>query len=340
MEREKYFWKDKSFTTAFEYEFKSKCADDKRLEFVSQMLSENLNHARHIESERLTYCTCITALIAGYLAFLSSAKLSPIVALIFCVVIHMATAFSFRLNERWTYSFNRHMVYAKGCYNLLYQHMFNAPGFFYSTKGNSGNESFLDRLTNYFVLDEQSVEYAENAAYKENFELDGIDTDIPYQMYAFGINSTILSKVCVDKISTKYYFRVYYIALYLVISLALLGAVYKVNPEFENPIQIIVLTYMAVITFIIYLRPFFIWLLQKIWKNDWMHIHDIISIPLVYVVFVVIASVIVAAIIEIPDIIDVYKNGNIDFGNIFVDLMNDWFGGVENANQTGCFGLR
>ncbi len=91
-------------------------------EFLSEMLEQNLEHARHIENERLTYCTCITALVAGYLAFFAeSDELPAVVSTVFCALVHIATAFSFNLNERWTYGYGRHMEYAKGCYYILYR---------------------------------------------------------------------------------------------------------------------------------------------------------------------------------------------------------------------------
>ncbi|MBQ6808124.1 MAG: hypothetical protein IJP07_03025, partial [Firmicutes bacterium] len=44
--------------------------DEDASSFIQAMLSENLNHARHVENERLTYCTVATALFGAAAAFI------------------------------------------------------------------------------------------------------------------------------------------------------------------------------------------------------------------------------------------------------------------------------
>lgn len=46
-------------------------------DFVVELFEQNLEHARHVENERLTYCACFTALIGGGLAVLASLEGSP-----------------------------------------------------------------------------------------------------------------------------------------------------------------------------------------------------------------------------------------------------------------------
>lgn len=90
---------------------------DARKDFLITMFSENLSHARHIEIERLTYCTCITALVAGVLAFCSSINWKE--QLLMYIVLLVAMLLSFFLNDRWATVFVGHMSCAKACYTEL-----------------------------------------------------------------------------------------------------------------------------------------------------------------------------------------------------------------------------
>lgn len=47
-------------------------------DFVIELFEQNLEHARHVENERLTYCACFSALIGGGLAVLASLEGSPV----------------------------------------------------------------------------------------------------------------------------------------------------------------------------------------------------------------------------------------------------------------------
>lgn len=88
-------------------------------DFVSELFEQNLEHARHVENERLTYCGCFTALIGGGLAILSGIS-SNALCLVLTIIFLAVSILSYSLNERWSNSFDHHIQYAKGCYYILH----------------------------------------------------------------------------------------------------------------------------------------------------------------------------------------------------------------------------
>lgn len=100
---------------------------DRQREFLYNMFDENLEHARHIENERITFNSIFIALAAGVLAFLSSIsefgiKLGLLILLFLMGIIAML------LTYRWNNAFNRHTYFAKKCYTLLHMDVFPISG--------------------------------------------------------------------------------------------------------------------------------------------------------------------------------------------------------------------
>lgn len=92
-------------------------------EFLYNMMDENLDHARHIENERITFNSIYIALAAGVMAFISTIpdygmKMGMIVLLFIMGIIAML------LTYRWNNAFDRHTYYAKKCYAMLHRSIF------------------------------------------------------------------------------------------------------------------------------------------------------------------------------------------------------------------------
>lgn len=102
--------------------------DSTAFDFISNMLAENLNHARHVENERVQYHTIFIAFYIGALAWYvdtltnsETAQSNLLRFIIFCGLA-VFSLISWTLNERWSNAFDRHMSYAKGCYYLLHKY--------------------------------------------------------------------------------------------------------------------------------------------------------------------------------------------------------------------------
>lgn len=96
--------------------------DEKQFNFISQCMTENLEHARHVENERLTFNSIFLALVAGALAFADNFQ--PMVAIGIYLVLTLAGFLSIILTARWNNAFNRHQFYAQQCYRLLHINLF------------------------------------------------------------------------------------------------------------------------------------------------------------------------------------------------------------------------
>ncbi|MBR3053538.1 MAG: hypothetical protein IKG59_05335 [Firmicutes bacterium] len=97
--------------------------DPDQKEFLYNMMDENLDHARHIENERITFNSIYIALAAGVMAFISTIpeyniKMGIIVLLFAMGVIAML------LTYRWNSAFKRQTYYAKKCYIMLHRAIF------------------------------------------------------------------------------------------------------------------------------------------------------------------------------------------------------------------------
>ena len=93
-----------------------------QIAFLQNCMDENLNHARHVDNERLTFNSILLALIAGALAFAGS--MPSKVSLFLYIAITMAGFLSMLLTERWNNAFARHIYYAQQCYKLIHKNLF------------------------------------------------------------------------------------------------------------------------------------------------------------------------------------------------------------------------
>lgn len=93
------------------------------IEFLQSCMSENLNHARHVENERLTFNTVFLALVAGVLAFCGEIENQKAVFYVY-LAITLAGFLSILLTIRWNNAFDRHQTYAQECYKLIHRNYF------------------------------------------------------------------------------------------------------------------------------------------------------------------------------------------------------------------------
>ena len=88
-------------------------------QFLQCCMTENLNHARHIETEIHTFTGIYMAVIAGVLAFnFSGSEGSDFAVLVYFIMI-IGGILALLLTKRWYESFDRHMVYAERAYYML-----------------------------------------------------------------------------------------------------------------------------------------------------------------------------------------------------------------------------
>lgn len=96
--------------------------NDAQVEFLTECMEQNLEHARHVENERLTFNSIFLALAAGSLAFAGS------MAVEFSVMVYAAMVaagfISILLTARWNNTFNRHLFYAQECYKMIHKSLF------------------------------------------------------------------------------------------------------------------------------------------------------------------------------------------------------------------------
>lgn len=82
--------------------------DEQKIAYLQHCVSENLNHARHVENERLTFTSIYIAMIIGAVAVVFGLENNVIAA----IVSGLLAAFGFmsaQLNERWQGVFDDHM---------------------------------------------------------------------------------------------------------------------------------------------------------------------------------------------------------------------------------------
>lgn len=226
-------------------------------DFVIELFEQNLEHARHVENERLTYCACFTALIGGGLAVLSGLK-GSLVNIVLSLVLFLLSILSYFLNERWSNAFDHHITYAKGCYYILHcsaelNHMSGLEKVFNKKKHlkqmqereSLDQRHFIEACCNEC---DKCGQRSECNKCKEIFELKGIgqqgkklrlDT-LP--LYCFGINNPIKKaqiKDCfwADTLSTKQYFKMYYISVSILIFLVTVYMWYSSWPALKEELS-------------------------------------------------------------------------------------------------------
>ena len=101
--------------------------DERKYEFTAMIMEQNLEHARHVENERIEFHTVFIAFYLGVLAWIFSDGTLGYESWLTIFVEAGLIFFSliaWTLNERWSNAFDRHMTYAKGCYYLLHRSVF------------------------------------------------------------------------------------------------------------------------------------------------------------------------------------------------------------------------
>jgi hypothetical protein len=98
---------------------------DTQIDFLMSCFEQNLEHARHVENERLTFNSIYMALVGGVLAFVYSTEVKYVMFSVGVTVLLIITGFiAMLLTKRWDHTFDRHIEYAKGCYRLVHQSLF------------------------------------------------------------------------------------------------------------------------------------------------------------------------------------------------------------------------
>lgn len=93
-----------------------------QLDFIRDCMDQNLEHARHVENERLTFNSIFMAMTGCTLAFIYSLE-SPAFALALTAVLIMLGFIAMLLTKRWDNTFDRHIEYARECYQAIHEHL-------------------------------------------------------------------------------------------------------------------------------------------------------------------------------------------------------------------------
>lgn len=100
------------------------CEDitESKEEFLVACMQENLEHARHVENERLTFMSIFMAVVAGALALIFS--LPNFLRIVLTMMLIVVAIISMVLTKRWKIAFQDLMEVARLCYNILFTCMF------------------------------------------------------------------------------------------------------------------------------------------------------------------------------------------------------------------------
>lgn len=180
------------------------------VDFVTNTMNQNLDHARHIENERLSYCACMTALVAGIFAFRENMDTTTVyilyTALLLLIIISVC------LTERWNRAFDRHIMYAKGCYYMLQA----------AILGEAYEADDFDK--------EEIKKTHKDKASKEDLYIPVMSgNDKSTDEYIYPLKSMALYCFKIDnprwifrKLQTKWIFRAYYIILFFAVMFAII----------------------------------------------------------------------------------------------------------------------
>ena len=87
---------------------------EKKIEYLQHCVSENLNHARHVENERLTFTSIYTAIVVGSVAVLFGLENGG-VAFVVSLLLTGFGLIAVLLNGRWQEVFDNHIAKAESC---------------------------------------------------------------------------------------------------------------------------------------------------------------------------------------------------------------------------------
>ena len=199
--------------------------DESQESFIQTVMQENLNHARHVENERMSLLVGIAALVAGVLAvgggmltsamekasdrdILVSALEFATILLILAVTL-LVLVLCKRLNTRWNMTFDRHMFYARSCYYLLHRSNFEL-----NDRGLKDDPHLMPADLTVTETDDEELKYeVTKRAFQEDFKLKEGQSAAELEtmpLYCFGINKRVDRHNVVDSRSTKKYFDIFY----------------------------------------------------------------------------------------------------------------------------------
>lgn len=103
--------------------------DPSQEDFLYKMMTQNLEHARHIENERLAFNSIHSVFVAGILTFIATNDGWSCCKQIWILVMLIGMCgVALLLTRRWNYVFKRHIFYATKCYILLHKSVFPIRG--------------------------------------------------------------------------------------------------------------------------------------------------------------------------------------------------------------------
>lgn len=120
-----------------------------RIDFLTVCFQENLNHARHVENERLTFATIYMALVGGGLAILFSMKIL-LLSTFMTIALVLTGIIALTLTRRWDNVFDRYMLYARGTYCAVHRALFKPE--------DRENASELDDDKKIFVPEKEDID--------------------------------------------------------------------------------------------------------------------------------------------------------------------------------------
>ena len=107
------------------HNLKGESLNDAQRDFLMTCFEQNLEHARHVENERLTFNSIYMALVGGVLAFVYSTEVKYVLFSVGVTCLLIVTGFiAMLLTKRWDNTFDRHIEFAKGCYRLVHESLF------------------------------------------------------------------------------------------------------------------------------------------------------------------------------------------------------------------------
>ncbi|MBR6952079.1 MAG: hypothetical protein IKH56_10205 [Oscillospiraceae bacterium] len=199
--------------------------DESQESFIQTVMQENLNHARHVENERMSLLVGIAALVAGVLAvgggMLTTALQEASERDILVSVLEFATILLIlgvtllvlllckRLNTRWNMTFDRHMFYARSCYYLLHRSNFEL-----NDRGLKDDPHLMPEDLTEAPTDDEKVKHdVTEKAFQEDFKLKAGGSSVVLEtmpLYCFSINKRVDRHNVVDTRNTKKYFDIFY----------------------------------------------------------------------------------------------------------------------------------
>lgn len=193
--------------------------NDAQVSFLTNCMTENLNHARHAENERLTFNSIFLALVAGALAFADA--FTAQISFFIYLALTLAGFLSMLLTARWNNTFSRHIYYAQCCYKMVHKELFgDRPDKGEDEDEDKDNDNDIDKSQ--WVKSEKPEKAEDEKAEDVEKHWESIENlnDVP--MYCFKIHSPI-AYTSLGKAMYKVRTRVLYNSFYWLIQILLIS---------------------------------------------------------------------------------------------------------------------